>query len=205
MSTERIIIRDEIDDRILSATEHLIAELGYGHVRLIDIADHAGVSVGSLQHRFRNRKKLLEAAVVRADERSVAQLMQATSGIEHSWDRLIAQLDYIIFGELGATETSYWLELVSAASRNEELLGIMSAQQEHWLQALRENISAGLASGQLESGMEANELAVAILALIDGLVASRVLGSDYQNPKWVGKLLHEVVATLVRPSSVDAD
>lgn len=199
MSTERAFVRDEIDERILNATQELIASVGYERVRLIDIADNAGVSVGSLQHRYRTRDGLIRATVVRSDEIAREQLLQSIDGVDDPWDRLTALLDHIVAGDATDTETSYWLQLVAAAARDDDLLAVMREQQAHWLGAFRATIDAGIESGRMSSALSAEDLTTAILAFIDGLFTSRVLGAAYQDPRWVRRLLSDIVETLVWP------
>lgn len=198
MATERVLVRDEIDERILNTTQVLIARMGYERVRLIDIADEAGVSVGSLQHRYRTREGLIRATIVRSDEIARSQLVRSIEGIDDPWDRLTALIDHIVSENASEHETSYWLQLVAAAARDRDLLSVMREQQESWLSVFRETIDAGLASGRMSSELDADDLTTAILAFIDGLFTSRVLGVDYQDPRWVRKLLSQIVPALVQ-------
>lgn len=199
VSAKRIEPKDEIDERILTATIALISNLGYDHVRLIDIADHAEVSIGSLQHRFRNRATLLLSAVTLRDRRSRDGLLAAFATLTDPWERLLAQIDHLSRSDGEDAETSYWLELLSAASRNPELFEVMHTQQEYWLEAVHSNLGEGLDSGRLRSDMPAQELATAILALIDGLFASRAFGDRYRDPDWVRGLILQIVGSLVQP------
>lgn len=198
MATERVLVRDEIDKRILDTTQVLIARMGYERVRLIDIADDAGVSVGSLQHRYRTREGLIRATVVRSDEIARAELVRSIEGLDDPWDRLMALLDHVVSENAPETETSYWLQLVAAAARDESLLAVMREQQESWLAVFRETIDAGLRSGRMTSTLDAEDLTTAILAFVDGLFTSRVLGVEYQDPRWVKNLLTQIVDTLVQ-------
>lgn len=198
MATERVLIRDEIDERILDTTQVLIAKMGYERVRLIDIADEAGVSVGSLQHRYRTREGLIRATIVRSDEVARADLVRSIDGLDDPWARLMALLDHIVSENATETETSYWLQLVAAAARDRDLLAVMREQQESWLSVFRETIEAGLSSGRMESRLDAADLTTAILAFIDGLFTSRVLGVEYQDPRWVRELLDQIVSNLVQ-------
>jgi AcrR family transcriptional regulator len=200
MTTHRPIVRDEIDERILRSTQALIAKIGYERVRLIDIADDAGVSVGSLQHRYRTREGLIRATVIRSDETARADLLRSIENIDDPWHRLSALLNQIVSNNATETETSYWLQLVAAAARDDDLLSVMREQQKYWLQSFRETVETGLATGRIVSELSAEDLTTSILAFIDGLFTSRVLGVDYQNPKWVSQLLTRVVTILAQPN-----
>lgn len=198
MATERVLVRDEIDARILDATQGLIAKLGYERVRLIDIADEAGVSVGSLQHRYRTREGLIRATVVRSDELAREDLVRSIAGHDDPWDRLMALLDHLASENASESETSYWLQLVAAAARDHELLAIMREQQQSWLAVFRETLEAGLRTGRMTSALDTEHLTISILAFVDGLYTSRVLGVEYRDPRWVRELLTQIVPTLVQ-------
>ena len=47
---------------MLQSAAELIAELGEAHVRLVDVADRSGLSIGAIQHHFRSRVQLVSEA-----------------------------------------------------------------------------------------------------------------------------------------------
>ena len=47
---------------MLQSAAELIAELGEAHVRLVDVADRSGLSIGAIQHHFRSRDRLVAEA-----------------------------------------------------------------------------------------------------------------------------------------------
>ncbi|NDH41635.1 MAG: TetR/AcrR family transcriptional regulator [Gammaproteobacteria bacterium] len=49
-------------DKVLQSAAELIAELGEAHVRLVDVADRSGLSIGAIQHHFRSRDRLVAEA-----------------------------------------------------------------------------------------------------------------------------------------------
>ena len=49
-------------ERVLAAAMELIAERGEAHLRLADVAERAGLSIGAVQHHFRNREGLVAHA-----------------------------------------------------------------------------------------------------------------------------------------------
>jgi AcrR family transcriptional regulator len=49
-------------ERVLAAAMELIAERGEAHLRLADVAERAGLSIGAVQHHFRNRERLVAHA-----------------------------------------------------------------------------------------------------------------------------------------------
>jgi AcrR family transcriptional regulator len=50
-------------EEVLRATWELIAEVGYGRVRVADIADRVGVSTGTIHYYFETKEDVLDAAI----------------------------------------------------------------------------------------------------------------------------------------------
>jgi AcrR family transcriptional regulator len=199
MIDEPTLVRDEIDERILAATEALIGERGYTRVRFIDVADSVGVSIGSLQHRFRTREGLLWASVVRADKDTRREVLRAVQDVNDPWDRLSRLLDHILSPEKFEKDTDYWLQLVAAAPNEADLLDMLRSRQNFFLENLRESIFAGIESGRMVSELSPEDLAVAILAFFDGLFSARSLGDQYGDAEWTRNLVYRVLEVLVQP------
>ena len=51
-------------EQLLKTTVELIAERGEARVRLADVAESSGLSIGAIQHHFRSREELIAAAQV---------------------------------------------------------------------------------------------------------------------------------------------
>ncbi|NDH88760.1 MAG: TetR/AcrR family transcriptional regulator [Actinobacteria bacterium] len=49
-------------DKVLQSAAELIAERGEAQVRLVDVADRSGLSIGAIQHHFRSRDRLVAEA-----------------------------------------------------------------------------------------------------------------------------------------------
>lgn len=168
---------DERAERILDATENLIAARGYDRVRLLDVAEAAGVSIGSLQHRYRNRDGLLRAALERIDTRERNRWLELTHGIDEPWERLLALLDNVLGMSRNVDGDQLWLQLIAVAQRDPELQEILQAQQDRWAMTFRTVVEEGMASGRLSSDLTAAEAGLALLALTDGFYLARNVGN----------------------------
>ena len=80
---------------LLAATTRVIARRGYAGTRFQDVADEAGVAVGTLQHHFGTRSRMLSEALEQwiddVDER--VDELRRTEG--DAWDRLHTILVYV--------------------------------------------------------------------------------------------------------------
>jgi len=194
---------DSRHERILNATEYLIGKLGYDNVRLLDVSDEAGVSVGSLQHRFRNRDGLLRAAVEWADTRERERWIGLTRDVNEPWERLLALIENILNMYQGDNTEALWIELNAASHRDPELQEMLQAQNQRWAMAFTDVAAAGLASGRLTSTLTAEDAGLALLGLIDGFYIARHTGSREHDVDRVTRIAKEVASCIFQVHDVD--
>ena len=189
---------DERDVKILEATEQLIADYGYDRVRLIDIADRAGVSVGSLQHRFRTREALMRATVERIAAHNLPPLQFRAEEIGDPYEHAVALIEHTL-RQVDPTERSslLWLELVAVAARNEDLRGVLNVGNLAWEGAFENVIEAALESGRIHSELNARELTMVIVGLTDGYLTRKILDPDSIDPDHEVRLVLAVFHSLV--------
>lgn len=190
---------DDRDVKILTSTEELIGEMGYDRVRLIDIADRSGVSVGSLQHRYRTREGLLRAAVERVAISDIPEMLGPSGQVTDPYERLLVLLEHSLPLIDPAKQGSLlWLELVVVAGRNRELAEVLAEGNAVWVGAFHEAFEEGLASGRLTSGFDAGELTTAFVALCDGYLVQRILDPGGTDPQTQVEFAVKLLNTLVQ-------
>lgn len=189
--------QDDRGERILDATENLIAQRGYDRVRFIDVAEASGMSIGSLQHRFRNREGLLRAALERADARERERWLDLTRGIDEPWDRLLALLRNVLSLSRNVQVDHLWLQLLAVAQRHAALREILQGQQDMWAMTFRQVISEGMASGRMTSDFTAEEAALALLALTDGFYLARNVGNKPPDLETVSRIAQAVARRVI--------
>jgi AcrR family transcriptional regulator len=187
---------DERSERILEATEILIGERGYDRVRFIDVAEAAGVSIGSLQHRFRNREGLLRAALERSDSRERNRWLDLTKGIDEPWERLMALIQNVLSMSRNVQVDHLFLQLLAVAQRDPSLQEILQSQQDRWALTFTQVIAEGMASGRMTSDLTAEEAGMALLALTDGFYLARNIGNRPPDPPTISRIA-EIVAQRV--------
>lgn len=170
--------QDERYSQILDATEALISQMGYERVRLVDVSDAAGISIGALQHRFRSRENLLRATVSRANDRERDRWIDLTREVEEPWQRLLALISNILTIEPERAIDSLWIQVVAASRRHPDLARAMQTQQDRWVSAFRQVLEDGIASGRMSTELSPEEAGRALLALIDGFYLARNIGDQ---------------------------
>jgi AcrR family transcriptional regulator len=188
---------DDRDALILDATEKLIAQRGFDRVRFIDVAEATGFSIGSVQHRFRNREGLLRAALERADARERNRWIDLTQGVDEPWERLLALLRNIIGMNPDATVDPLWFQMLAVAQRDPSMHAVMRAQQDMWTLTYTQVIADGLESGRLTSDLTAEEAGLALMALTDGFYLARNIGDKPPSVELVTRIVETVVRRVI--------
>ncbi len=150
-----------------------IIEHGFDAVRYVDVAEEAGVAVGTVQHYFGSRDALLGAAFLEANRVAVENARTIALARSHDpWRRLTLMVEE--FTRLD--RWGLWLEFWAAARRRDELRAVLEAAYGAWREPLVEAIEEGVAAGVFHPRFTSGEIAGAFVALIDGLGIQRELG-----------------------------
>jgi AcrR family transcriptional regulator len=164
-------------ERILAAAVRRIAREGIDAVRIARIAMDAGVSPALVHYHFATREALLAEALDYsynyAEERRISR------GSEHASSHA-ERLSSMLEGCLPTTpelrdDWLLWVELWHQAARNEQLrpfAGELYARLHGWFAG---EIAAGVAAGEF-TRCDPDEVAVRILALLDGLGVRTIIG-----------------------------
>jgi len=181
---------------ILRAAEHLVAQHGFDALRLRDVSQGAGVSIGLIQHYFTTRDELLDETMRTASMHRVAQWAQLTRGHDDASAKLAALLEGSIKDRHRCV---VWLETCAAATRHPSLLPDVQRTQDAWRQALQEVIDEGVAVGDFNPLIPVGDVVTLLVSLIDGLMlgAATELSGQGREEKPV-RLLREAAERLLR-------
>ncbi|MFT4167087.1 MAG: TetR family transcriptional regulator C-terminal domain-containing protein [Microlunatus sp.] len=159
---------------IMAATEQLLAVHGFDAMRLRDVAQQAGVSIGLIQHYFGTRDDLLFETMRTAGRRRAEQWVGLATSATSAGDKLAALLD-------GAISDPHrcviWLETCAASSRHPELRRDVQLTQDTWRETIGAIVDEGLAAGEFVPVVPVEDLVVLLVSLIDGLMLATVTQS----------------------------
>lgn len=133
---------------ILDATWQLVAQRGYHHVRVQDVARVCGTSTGTVHYYFPGKDDVLRESlrycVDRAFERQGAVLKQ----IDNARKRLLAliEMQLPISGHV-RDEWSVWLQFWSETCLNPDLRSVHNDFYERWLDAVVSIVRRGQRQG----------------------------------------------------------
>jgi AcrR family transcriptional regulator len=162
--------------QILPAVISVIAEEGFDGATMRKIADRAGVSVGMLTYYWRDKRHLIEDSLRDAQGRANS-LVDSSIGEDVGPHRIEALFENMLEGSrTGTFPLSFWLAYWGEAARDEELrrfsLGGLNRVRQAFLRALE----TGIAQGELEEDLNAENAASLLMTLWQGVRAEVGLG-----------------------------
>ena len=193
--------------QILCAAVQVVARDGSDRARLKDIADRAGVSLGLVQHYFRNRQDLM------------AQTFQVMMSVSlDAWHQLAAsQPDPLVGLFTGlrlhvvgtvtfADRWGFWMELWSAARRDPTLSEIAHDVYARWTEPFRKTVEALDSDGRVQAHDRYDDTAMVLMALVDGLAVRSLVDPGALDAEQMYEHLVNVVRALlaIDPSAADA-
>jgi AcrR family transcriptional regulator len=165
---------------ILDAAARVITERGLAETRISDIAEQAGVSPGLILYYFDSKDRLLAEALTYANDQFYLRTSRDIRRIASAKQQLRRLIDLSVPGYLPEygrlDEWALWIEVWVRALRDAEMAKDREVLDQRWRAQIAEIIRVGQASGEFVAG-DADELALPIAALIDGL-AIQVIMND---------------------------
>lgn len=177
----------EIKEKIIQAAIESFAQTGFDRTKMEDIAKRLGLSKGTIYLYFKSKEDLFLAICehnIRSDEKDAGLFVRkenVASDAEQIYDNIRQR-------EQGNDRVM--LEMVAESARNPKLRKSMYELHvkvhDHVMRQIRNKIEEGF----LRKDVDAASLAIALVALYDGLAVNRMLGvSDAANKKaWVAMI-----------------
>lgn len=169
-------VEEQRREEVLQATLELITEVGYGRVRVADIAERVGMSTGTIHYYFDTKEDVLDAAFRFAVAASRRRSEQAIAGIDDPWDRLEALVDAHLPHADGRTEWLIWLQLWNEASVRPRLRALNDESYGQWIERVETIVRDGQERGAFGK-VDAHEFVLRFLTMMDGLVIQVLMGS----------------------------
>jgi AcrR family transcriptional regulator len=162
---------------VVTAAAELIAEDGLTQLRMADVADRAGMSVGHVTYYFPSKTGLLVRAIQLSEESFQQQVRQALLAHEDPWDRLTVLIE--LAGASGPSDPGWllWFEVWASAAVDPELAEVQRELDGWWRRQRAEVIDYGLTRGSFVAA-DSNRAVSVLAALTDGLSVQLTLGSD---------------------------
>lgn len=183
-----------------------IAEHSPEAVRMQDIAEAAGLSVGTLQYYFGSRESLL----VHAFSAHSSTVVEAIAGLAQeeqgtAWERLQSCLRAVpTIGDL-RRRSQVWIELVAASARRDYLQASVEAVFTTWSAAFRGLIDIGIEDGSFRPQADVDLLVDILIAAIDGFDVAVAAGRESATPERIAASLELTAQRLLGVSEASGD
>jgi AcrR family transcriptional regulator len=187
-------------ERILGAAETLLVSHGVERSRLRDVAEAAGVSVGTVQHYFDTRDRLIEDLFDWSAERRLrtwTDAAPADTGTGDPWSRMVALLSASL-PEPALWRSRIWIEFCAMA-RDDELRAKLDRFYDAWRPPFREAIEAGVAAGVFRPALPVEDIVDMFIIIGDGAAVGISLGAPGIDADRVRHLLLDTAHVLLRP------
>ena len=177
--------KNEVRNRILHAAIESFGQTGFDRTKMDDIAKRLGLSKGTLYLYFKSKEDLFLAICERHLQESDEQDSAFFTNKENIAADAGQMYDNIRLRERGMDRVM--LEMVVESGRNSKLRKVMHQYQSMIHRHAAEEIKKKVREGFVRKDVEVDGLALALVALYDGLALNRTLGmSESDNKKaWV--------------------
>jgi AcrR family transcriptional regulator len=161
--------------QILAAAARVISDRGVEGTRLSDVASEAGVSIGTIQHYFHTRERLLLEAFAFETERAVERWVAAGRDGSSPWEHLLALIELVLHPPTFRERWTRWLQFWAAYARDPRRRRTVGRIYESWRSPFRCAIEEGVASGDFDPVIPIDDLVDRAVALFDGLALQVLL------------------------------
>ena len=176
-------------ERILSAAEQLLVTHGVERSRLRDVSEAAGVSIGTVQHYFDTRDRLIAELFDWSAERRLSTWLDAAPGGGDPWERLLSLL-YASLPEPLLWRSRIWIEFCAMA-RDDELRSKLDRFYDAWRPPFRQVIEDGVAAGVFHPIWPVSDIVDLFIIFGDGASVGVALGAPGVTAEQLHRLLRE--------------
>lgn len=160
--------------QILQAAGEVITERGLAATRIADVAERAGTSPAAVLYWFGSREELLTAALVADEQRFAEDLGARLARVEGAR----ARLRLLIERTAAEPDISLWIELWARSRHDSTAAEDRRRLDRNWVELIASLIVAGQAEGSVSERLDAQESAVLIASMLDGLAVQATLDRD---------------------------
>ncbi len=188
-------IADERRPQILRAATRVIAQRGFAATRLSDVADEAGLSVGTLQHYFGSREAVLAAAFRHMQAASLRRWYASVDGEPDPWRRIVSLVEgSSVHSDRFRERWALWLEFWGMCLRDPDLRRHSGDLHDAWQSPIREAIQDGIRCGSFDEDVSPRDVADRLISLMDGLALQLLLEVPAMTRERMRDLLVETAA-----------
>lgn len=165
--------------QVIEAAVHVIGEKGMSDTRVADVAKQAGVSPGLLLYYFESKDALLREALTHVEESFYVEVFDELATMHGAPARLLHLIEMSVpdpdqrRGPVSMWKL--WPEMWVRALRLEQAADRRRALDHRWRHTIADIVRDGQVSGEFSNDCDAEEFAIHLAALLDGLAIQVIL------------------------------
>lgn len=165
--------RAELKERIIQSAIENFAKNGFDKTRMEDIAASSGLAKGTLYLYFKSKEDLFIALCEYNLEQLRNQLSRSFSKKEDIMSD--AERFYDEYRKVSLGSDALWFEMIALSTRNPKLRKILAENQGKVYQTVKEFLNAQIERGFFRKDIDADAIAVGLMALYNGLTTNKLL------------------------------
>jgi AcrR family transcriptional regulator len=169
--------------QIIEAAAEVLYERGLFDTRIGDIADRAGTSAPTILYYFESKDRLLEEAVDHTDREFYSSLSAGQERHEFPSGKLVHLVEHTSLGPGGLSDWTLWMEVWVRARRDPTVHQAYVGLDRRQRGLIAEIVRDGQACGEFDAGVDADDFALALSGLMDGLGVQVTLGQPDVTPQ----------------------
>ncbi len=191
---------------ILDAAAAVITERGLADTRIQDIAGRCGVSPGLILYYFESKDRLLVEALIHANDTFYLRVSREMRRLPSAKERMTRMIELSVPGLLPEysllDEWALWVEIWVRALRDPQIAKEREALDRRWVQSLADIIRYGRQTGEFPmngdgSERDADDLALQLGAVMDGLAIQVLLNDTVMTPKRMQEIVTDAAVRLI--------
>lgn len=165
----KLIDHDQRREEIAEATWQVILAQGISAVSIRTVAAQAGISTGSLRHVLPSKSDLLVASIKRVEHRARARVQRHLDEPDPRRRALAVLCELLPLDAERRAELEVTIALVAEAPGDRRIRRVRDENYEVVLDACRRTIDRLRLAGLTAPGLDTEQAAITLHALIDGL------------------------------------
>ncbi len=169
--------------QIVRAAAEVLYERGLFDTRIGDIAERAGTSSPTILYYFESKDRLLEEAVDQTDREFHERLTEGQLRHDRASDKLVHLIEEISRGPGGLSDWTLWMEVWVRARRDPSVRESYFTLDRRQRSLIAEIVKEGQRQGEFDEDADAEEFAISLSGLMDGLGVQVTLGQPDVTPE----------------------
>ena len=177
--------------QIIAAAAEVLYERGLFDTRIGDIAERAGTSSPTILYYFESKDRLLEEAVDQTDREFYARLTEGQKRYVRASDKLVHLIEETSLGPGGISDWTLWMEIWVRARRDPSVRRSYFRLDRRQRKLIADIVREGQASEEFSPDADADDFAIGLSGLMDGLGVQLTLGQPDIKP---GRMVERCLA-----------